>query len=236
MADAPQNLDAVRAFSFDCYGTLIDWEGGIRSALRDVPGLERVDAEAFLAAREDVEPRIEAESFRPYDEVLALSLQRAAEEFDEVVSDGAARRFAATLPDWPPHADAGTFLQRLRTLGRSLVILSNVTRAWLRLSVHRLPVPFDRPITAGDTRSYKPAPQHWLAAQAAMGLGESDFLHIAASLRHDVRPARALGVPVAWINRRREALPADLDPAFVVSDLSELGDALGLPPRRSYVR
>lgn len=77
MAEAPFNLDAVRAFSFDCYGTLIDWEGGIRCAMQAVPGLGRVDAEAS----------------------------------DLVVSDGDARRFAATLPDWPPHSDAGPFLQ-----------------------------------------------------------------------------------------------------------------------------
>lgn len=104
-----------------------------------------------------------------------------------------------------------------------------MTTAWLRLSVHQLPVPFDRLITADEVSAYKPAPPHWLAAQAALGLQAADLLHIAAALRHDVRPARALGVPVAWVNRHGEPLPADLDPAFVAPDLLELNDILRLP-------
>ncbi len=223
------NLDGVRAFSFDCYGTLIDWEGGIATALADVPGMDGVDRTAFLAAREEVELSLEGESFRPYDEILALSLQRTAEQFGLAVGDSEARRFASTLPDWPPLPDAGPFLRRLQRLRRPLVVLSNVTAPWLRLSLHALAAPFDRAISADEARAYKPAPQHWLLAQAALGLEAGEFLHIAASVRHDVRPARALGVPVVWVNRHGASLPPDLSPALVVSDLAELGDRLGLP-------
>ena len=193
-------LDSVRAIRFDCYGTLIDWEGGMATALADVPGLDGVDTTAFLAAREEVELSLEAESFRSDDEILALSLQRTAEPFGLAVVDSEARRFAWTLPDWPPLPDAGPFLRRLQRLRRPLVALSKVTARWLRLSLHTLPAPFDRTISADEAHACKGvhqdgvqsrawAPQHWLLAQAALGLEAGEFPHIAASLRHDVRPA-----------------------------------------------
>ena len=220
----------ARAFTFDCYGTLIDWEAGVRAALAALPVLAGIDHDAFLTEREAVELAIEAEPFRPYDEVLALSLQRTAGRFGLAVGEGDARRFAATLPDWPAYADAAPFLRRLQQLRRPLAVLSNVTTPWLRLSLRRFPVPFDHLVTADDVRAYKPAPQHWLAALAALALEAGDVLHVAASLRHDVYPATRLGIPVAWVNRRDEPLPPDLTPAFVVRDLSELAQALRLPP------
>ena len=222
----------ARAFTFDCYGTLIDWEAGIRAALVALPALAGIDHDAFLTERETAELKIEAGPFRPYDEVLALSLQRAAERFGLAVGDGDARRFAATLPDWPAHADTAPFLRRLRQLRRPLAVLSNVTTPWLRLSLRQFPLPFDRLVTADDVRAYKPAPRHWLAALSALALEPAGLLHVAASLRHDIYPAIQLGIPVAWVNRHDEALPPDLTPAVVVRDLRELAQALHLPPER----
>ena len=220
----------VRAFTFDCYGTLIDWEAGIRVALAGLPALSAISTDRFLVERETAELEIEAQPFRPYDEVLALSVQRAAEHFGLTVSRDEADRFASTLPDWPPHPDAAPFLQRIAQLRLPLAILSNVTTQSLRLSLRRFPVTFDRLITADDVRAYKPAPQHWLAVLRAFSLDPGDLLHVAASLCHDVYPAAELGIPIAWVNRRNEPLPPGITPAFVVRDLNGLGEALQLPP------
>jgi 2-haloalkanoic acid dehalogenase type II len=157
-------------------------------------------------------------------------LQQAARTFGVEVSDGDARRFGASVPDWPPLDDAAPFLRRLRTLGKPTAILSNVTREAIRPSVHKLDVPFDLVVTADDVRSYKPAPPHWLRAQTDLGVEPSEQLHIAASMTHDIRPCALMGVPVVWVNRHDEATPAGVEPSLVVKDLSELGDALGLPP------
>jgi putative hydrolase of the HAD superfamily len=223
----------TRAYSFDCYGTLIDWESGIRGALAQVAALAEVDladasAAGFVARREAIELRVEGEQYRPYDEMLALSLTRCATEFGLVVGESDGKRFAASLADWEPFADAPPFLRRLRADGLPLAILSNVTRAGLRGSVRKLGAAFDLLVTAEDVRSYKPAPQHWLEAQAAFGIGPREQLHIAASLTHDVIPAGRLGVPCVWVNRRDEDLPSGVAPVMVVRDLDELGERLGL--------
>ena len=227
-------VDLTRAYSFDCYGTLIDWESGIRAALTQVPELAEVDlddasAAGFVARREAIELQVEGEQYRSYDEVLALSLTRCATKFGLVVGESAAKRFAASLADWEPFPDAHPFLKRLRAGGLPQAILSNVTRAGLRGSVRKLGVAFDLLVTAEDVRSYKPAPQHWLEPQAALGIGPREQLHIAASLTHDVIPAGRLGVPCIWVNRRDENLPPGVAPVMVVRDLAELGERLELP-------
>jgi FMN phosphatase YigB (HAD superfamily) len=111
-----------------------------------------------------------------------------------------------------------------------MAILSNVTREAIRLSVHKLGVPFDLVVTADDVQSYKPAPQHWLRAQAELGIEPREQLHIAASMMHDIGPCALLGVPSVWVNRHGEPTPAGVEPSLVVADLTELGEALGLPP------
>ncbi len=222
--------DGVRAFTFDCYGTLIDWERGISEAIADIPALASVDRAAFLQRREEEELAIEGGPFRRYDEVLAISLQQAARAFAIQVSDGDACRFGASVPDWPALPDAAPFLRRLRSRGTPLAILSNVTREAIRLSVHKLGVPFDLIVTADDVQSYKPAPQHWLRARAELGIEPREQLHIAASMTHDIQPCALQGVPSVWVNRHDDPIPAGVDPALVVSDLVELGEALGLSP------
>ncbi len=221
---------AARAFTFDCYGTLIDWEAGIGKALDEIPSLAAIDRDELLGRREAVELAVEAERFRRYNVVLAISLQRTAAAFGVEVTEPEARRFAASVPDWPPLPDAAPFLRRLRLLNKPMAILSNVTTEGLRYSVHKLGVPFDRLISADDVQAYKPAPQHWLQAQAALGIAPPQQLHIAASMTHDVVPSAQLGVPVVWVNRHEEALPSVMEPALVVSDLHELAEALELPP------
>lgn len=223
-------IAAARLVSFDCYGTLIDWERGMRDALAQIPALAAVEVERFLERREAVEMVVEGERYRPYNEVLAISLERTAEEFGVALGQAEGKRFAAGLAGWPPFADAPVFLRRLRASGKPIAILSNVTREGLRHSVRRLDVPFALLVTAADVRSYKPSPPHWLAAQTAQGIGATEQLHVAASLKHDILPATQLGVPCVWVNRRGEALPAGVRPALVVADLKQLSEAWALPP------
>ena len=222
--------DAARAFSFDCYGTLIDWDTGIHAALLSIPALDGLDLDTFILRREAVEMAVEAGPYLPYDQVLARSLQRTAAAFDRIVTDSQARAFAASLPDWPAFPDAPPFLQRLRALGKPLLILSNVTTAALRQSVRKLGVPFDALVTAEDVRSYKTAPAHWPEALARLGLQPAELLHIAASPHHDIAPAARLGVPCVWLDRRRTPAPLAAGAALTVPTLAALADALQLPP------
>lgn len=215
--------------SFDCYGTLIDWHGGARAAIERVPELAALDLDRFVLRRIELELIVEHERYRPYDDVLALSLLRTAAEFGVDLPAAAGREFAASLRDWPPFEDAPRFLQRLRRLGPPLAILSNVTIDGLRASVRRLGAPFDQLITAEDLRSYKPAPPHWAALQSAFRIGPAQQLHVAGSIAHDIRPARALGVPAVWVNRWDEQRPDDVRPTLTVADLDQLANHWRLP-------
>ena len=224
----PEPRDSA-VISFDCYGTLIDWSGGARAALERIPELADVELDRFVERRVAVELTVEHERYRPYDEVLALSVTRTAAEFGVELPESVGRAFAASLHDWPPFDDAPRFLRRLRRLGVPLAILSNVTLAGLRSSVRALATPFDQLVTAEDVQSYKPAPLHWAALQSSRGIVSAQQLHVAASIVHDVRPASALGVPSVWVNRNADAPPDDVSPTLTVANLDELADLWQLP-------
>ena len=210
--------------SFDCYGTLIDWQAGARAAVDAIPELAHVDKPALIARRLEVELDVEHERYRPYDDVLAISIQRTAAEFGVVLSDAPARSFADSIVDWPPFQDAGGFLRRLATVETPLVILSNVTRASLARSVRKLGASFDQLITAEDVRSYKPAHGHWRELYRSRGIEPGQQLHIAGSITHDIRPAIELGASTVWVRRAREPFPTDVQPDLIVQSLAELGD------------
>ena len=220
----------ARAFTFDCYGTLIDWDAGIHAALQAIPALNGLDLDAFVLRRERIEMEIEAGAYLPYETVLARSLQQTAEAFGGRVSDCEARGFAASIPDWPAFPDASPFLRRLRALGKPLLILSNITNAVLRQSIRKLEVPFDALVTAEDVRSYKPATAHWTEALARLGLRPTELLHIAASPYHDIEPAARLGIPCVWVDRRGVPSSFAAGAALTVPGLDALAAALDLPP------
>ncbi len=210
--------------SFDCYGTLIDWQSGARAAVRAIPELAHVDVESLIARRLEVELEVEHEYYRPYDRVLAISIQRTAAEFGVDLSDASAVAFADSIADWPPFQDAGGFLKRLATVGAPLAILSNVTRASLGVSVRKLGFGFDQLITAEDVCSYKPDHDHWRELYRSRDVGASQQLHIAGSIAHDIRPAAELGARTVWVRRFHEPIPDDVQPDLIVQSLAELGD------------
>jgi putative hydrolase of the HAD superfamily len=224
----PADYDLI---TFDCYGTLIDWERGIQdafAALAQQAGVA-LDAAAALAAYHEIEPIVEAEAYRSYRQVLAEAGRRAAARQGWALDDAAAQAFAARLPTWPPFSDTDAALRRMAAAGYQLGILSNVDDELLQATLGHFSAPIDLIVTAQQVGSYKPAPGHFLRARER--LGGLRWLHAAQSHFHDVVPASQLGVPVVWVNRKREALPpGGPTPLAEVATLAELADWLATRP------
>jgi 2-haloacid dehalogenase len=208
--------------TFDCYGTLIDWNAGIRGVLEDFFGADR--APELLARYHRLEPEVQAETYRSYAEVLTIALERLAAENDLTVPEGEMGALARSLPDWPAFREVPAALEELRRRGWKLAILSNTDRAFIHESQKRIGVPFDLIVTAEDVGSYKPAHAHWETFFELTTADRAHHVHVAASLFHDVAPARELGLKTVWINRLGEA--AEPEPDRELPDLSGLPDAL----------
>jgi 2-haloalkanoic acid dehalogenase type II len=205
---------ADRWATFDCYGTLIDWNGGIRGQLARVFGDERADA--LLVRYHALEPMLEADGTRSYREVLTEAMRGlgAAGEDEDAL--------ARSLPDWQPFPEVRQALEEARGRGWKLAILSNTDPDYIEASLERIGVPFDQVIVASEIGSYKPALGHWRTFEERVGCLPD--AHVAASLFHDVAPANELGLPSIWINRLGETPgPA---PTRELPDLTRLADTL----------
>ena len=208
--------------TFDCYGTLIDWNAGIRGQLERLFGVE--EAPRLLERYHELEPEIESGSFRTYREVLTLALERLAQEESIQLPEGEAGALAKSLPDWPPFSEVPAALAELRNRGWKLAILSNTDRDLIAASQKQLGVPIDFAIVAEDVESYKPAHAHWERFFEATTAERERHVHVAASLFHDIAPARELGLRSVWINRLGQT--ADPEPDRELSDLSRLPETL----------
>jgi 2-haloacid dehalogenase len=199
---------ADRWATFDCYGTLIDWEGGLRKALGSDELLERYH---------ELEPQMQAE--RPaasYREVMTEVARRLGVEDPAAVAD--------SLPSWEPFPEVRASLEEARSRGWKLAALSNTDRDFIEASLDRIGVPFELAIVASEIGSYKPGRAHWDRFFAETGAATSHHVHVAQSHFHDVVPARALGLTTIWINRLGEhAEPA---PTRELPDLVQLPDTL----------
>ena len=205
----PADLRDFDALSFDCYGTLIDWETGIAGVLAPWArrnGLDLSD-EALLTAYSAHEAR--AEAAHPtdlYPAILARSLRDLGRELGAEVTDEDARRLGASVPDWPVFPDSPAALQVLSERYQ-LIILSNVDRNSFAASNRRLAVTFTSILTAEDIGSYKPSPRNFealLSEAGRLGIDRKRLLHVAQSLFHDHVPAQRFGLPTVWINRRHD--------------------------------
>ncbi|WP_456431228.1 HAD family hydrolase [Thermosulfuriphilus sp.] len=216
--------------TFDCYGTLIDWERGILEALRPFLQAGSPSEEEILA----LYARIEAEEerrFRPYKEILRSVARRIAqelgfspeEEFDEI--------FIASLPHWPPFSDI-PLLKEFKAEGFRLAIISNTDEDLLAASVAKMGIHFDWLITAEEAKCYKPGRDIFLMAMDKIGLPQNLLLHVAQSHYHDLLPAKDLGIKTVWLNRRAgrspygATPPAQGEPDFICRNLYELSDLL----------
>jgi 2-haloacid dehalogenase len=210
--------------TFDCYGTLIDWNGGVGDVLATLWGEER--RAALLARYHEVEPAIQAGpgGALTYRAVLTESLVRiaAAEGLPLAAADTTA--LADSLPRWPAFPEVPAALREARDRGWKLAILSNTDRDYIEASLNHIGVPFDEVIVASEIGSYKPAHGHWRAFAARTGAPHASHVHVGASLFHDAEPAAALGLPMVWINR--EAERATVPVARQLPTLAGLADAL----------
>ena len=236
-------LNDFEALSFDCYGTLIDWEAGLATALRPwarEAGLD-LDDEALLAAFARHEGQ--AQKARPrdlYPAILAEAMRRMGAELGAPVTEAGAARLAASVPDWPAFSDSPAALAMLAARYQ-LIILSNVDRGSFAGSARRLGVTFASVLTAEDIGSYKPAQRNFdalLAESRRLGVGEGKLLHVAQSLFHDHVPAKRAGLPTVWINRRRGRTgwgatpPPDVEvtPDWEFASMAEFAAAAAPPP------
>lgn len=205
--------------TFDCYGTLIDWNGGISRELARLFGADK--AGEMLRRYHELEPEIQREDpSLSYREVMASALARLGAPAEEHDALGRA------LPGWEPFPEVPAALAEARARGWRLAILSNSDRDLIDASIARLGVPFDSTIVASEIGSYKPGPRHWEEFFARTGAGRARHVHVAASLFHDVAPATALGLRTVWINRLGESPdpPADVE----LVNLDGLADALDM--------
>jgi len=201
------DLTAYSALSFDCYGTLIDWESGILGVLRpwsDQCDLD-VDDDQLLRAFADAESVVEHEQpAAAYPTILAEAFRAAGHSLGAAVDDRWAARLGASVPDWPAFADSGAALTSLAR-HYELIIVSNVHRAGFAASNLRLQGRFAVIITAEDVGAYKPADDHFVALDRTLedlGIDRRRALHVAQSLFHDHVPARRHGMESVWIDRR----------------------------------
>jgi 2-haloacid dehalogenase len=206
----------ARWATFDCYGTLIDWDGGVRRELARVFGEARADEQ--LERYHDVEPALQVDGTRTYRDVMTEAMRELGAPDDE--ADGLAR----SLPSWEPFPEVRAALADARDRGWKLAILSNTDRDFIDASIARLGVSFDVAIVASELGSYKPAHRHWLAFFEQTGAPRDGHVHVAQSHFHDVVPATELGLRSIWINRRGERL--DPPATRELPDLQALGATL----------
>ena len=214
---------AERWATFDCYGTLVDWNGGIHDQLECLFGVEQADA--LLARFHELEPEIQVASpGSSYREVLTVALERLAGEAGLTLPEGETSALARSLPSWPVFDDVRPALADARERGWRLAILSNTDRDLIDASIGAIGVPFGAAIVAGDIGSFKPARRHWDVFREHTRSDPARHVHVAQSLYHDIGTATELGIPSIWINRLGE--PPDPRPSRTLPSLTGLADAL----------
>jgi len=210
----------TRWATFDCYGTLIDWNGGIRRALARAFGEAHADEQRRRF--HEIEPALQKDGRRSYREVLTEAMRELGAEGDRVTS------LAESLPAWSAFPDVRPALEALRAQGWRLAILSNTDSDYIDASIRQIGVPIDLAIVASEIGSYKPATRHWTEFFARTGADPARHVHVAASLFHDIAPAAGLALRAVWINRLGERSP--------LPRWRELSDLTDLPVTLSSLR
>lgn len=214
-------LSRATTLTFDCYGTLIDWSGGLEGSFRRLLGdtlADRTDELFDVYVRTEAE--VQAQGYQSYRSILTEVTKRLARHFGVDLPADRSGELANMLPNWPPFADTNEALRRLKRKYR-LGILSNIDRDLLAGTLQHFEVDFDFVVTAQDVQSYKPAHGHFdrlLALHAEKG----EVLHVAQSLFHDGVPSSELGIAYAWINRYNDANETTVRPCATYPDLVSL--------------
>jgi len=220
---------AIEWATFDCYGTLVDWERGITDVLVSLlaeageRGAEasRLDRHELALRYIECEAGVEGGDYAPYREVLARTCRRVCAELGVDLAAGAEEALPRSLSAWLPFEETSETLHALRAMGVKIAILSNVDRDLIAASIAHIGLAPDLLVTAQDARSYKPAPGHWREFEARSRASAANTLHVGASIYHDMIPAAELGYRTVFINRHGEPV-VDCDPLASLPDLRDL--------------
>ena len=202
--------------TFDCYGTLIDWNGGLRRELARVFGEDRADER--LARYHEIEPLLQVGGERSYREVMTAAMRELG------APEGEVSGLAEALPSWDTFPEVRSALEAARSRGWKLAILSNTDRDFIEASMKHIGVPFELAIVASEIGSYKPAHRHWQEFFEQTSAPRDGHVHVAQSHVHDIVPAIELGLRSVWINRYAEH--RDPPPDRQLADLSPLPETL----------
>jgi 2-haloacid dehalogenase len=229
------NFDNFKVLTFDCYGTLIDWETGIWQTLQPILAHHQIalKSEQALELYGELEARAESGPYQDYKTILKTVLKGFGLKLGFDPSQAELERFSHSVKDWPPFPDSAPALQALKKKYK-LAIISNVDDDLFEFSARRLQTAFDWVITAQQVRSYKPSLNNFRFAFEKIGVPTHEILHVAQSLFHDIVPANALGVATVWVNRRYNkpgfgaTPPAQAQPDLEVPDLQSLAAMTGV--------
>jgi 2-haloacid dehalogenase len=219
------------ACTFDCYGTLIDWEGGLGTFLYDYALRqrdERANGRELRERWEAIQFEVIQGDYRRYADVLAESLRLLAAERGWTYDEEDGKALARSMRSWQPFPDTTPALRRAHAAGLKLIIVSNTDRDILEHSVRHMEVPIEAAVTAEDVGSYKPALPHFERALEVAGAPADQILHVAFGFKYDIGPAQELGFCSAWVNRRGDPRPGPAVPDLEWRDLwglAELADA-----------
>ena len=223
---------ADKWLTFDCYGTIADWNTGMGAALEAIAGK---DAGRLLVAYHQAELELEAgPGWMPYREVLAAGLARAAERENVLLPDGGEQAFVRAWPDMPVFEDAAVALSTLRAHGWHLAILTNCDDDLFETTRPRLPVPFDTVVTAQEVHSYKPDLAHFRKFAEKTGAMKDNWIHVANSWVHDILPASRMGLRSVWVDRDLTGHPAKLADRRVTAMRrlpGAVADVSAIPPK-----
>ncbi|MBD2167367.1 haloacid dehalogenase type II [Calothrix membranacea FACHB-236] len=215
------NFNQYKVLTFDCYGTLIDWESGILAALKPLVAnhKQNLDDEKLLQLFAQFESEIQKGEYLTYKEILRKVVERFGEQFDFAPNSEELYALSNSIKNWLPFPDTVEALKSLKNQFK-LAIISNVDDNLFADSAKHLTVDFDWIITAEQIKSYKPALNNFRAAIERMGLPKEQILHVACSVYHDIIPAQSLGISTVWVNRRagKEGAGANL-PVVAQADL-----------------
>lgn len=228
------DLTRFKAATFDCYGTMIDWESGIFSALRPILAAhgKKIADSALLELYAELEASAEQGEFRRYREVLQSVVRGVGERLGFLPSDAEVRSLPESVPNWQPFSDTVAALRKLKGRYR-LGVVSNVDDDLFAATKPKLGVAFDHVITAEQAGCYKPCMRMFELAEERIGVGREHWLHIGQSIYHDVIPAHSLGIATVWVNRRSPrpgagaAKAAAGKPDLEVPDLQSLAKLAG---------
>jgi 2-haloalkanoic acid dehalogenase type II len=223
-----------RVATFDCYGTLIDWEGGLGTflyALARRKGDQEPEPGSVLRERwEAIQFELIQGDYRPYREVLADALREWCGERRYRWNENDGEALADSMRAWQPFPDTVPALRAARAAGLRLVIASNTDRDIIEHSLHQMDVPFDDVQTAQDVGAYKPDEEVFDRLLERLDEPPEHVLHVAFGFKYDIGPAQRLGMHTAWVNRHAESAPGAERPDYEWRDLWGLAEAAGARP------